>query len=186
MTPIGHSMMGLTFAAFALPVEGKTTNRILRSGGIAFAFVALANLPDWPLPGWGHDQYHISHSVFVNAGLICVAIAMARLFATNTRYGSWRFLSLAAMAWLSHLLLDSFYNHGRGIAIFWPVSSGRLKLPIPWFGNWDLKQSIVSRDNLTVFGIEFIAYAPILLAAILISYRLASLRETKMDAADRI
>ena len=170
MTPIGHSLMGLTFAAFALPVEGKPANRIARSGVVACVFVALANLPDWPLPGWGHDRYRISHSVFVNALLICAAITAVRLFASKTWLGSWRFLGLAAMAWLSHLLLDSFYNHGRGIAIFWPVSSGHLNLAMPWFRTWDLSQSVFSQRNLTVFGIEFIAYSPILLAAIVISY----------------
>ena len=176
MTPIGHSMMGLALAAFALPVESKPTDRILRTSGIAFAFVALANLPDWPLPGWGHDQYHVSHSLFVNGGLILIAIAAVRILARKTWYGSWRFLGLAAMAWLSHLLLDSFYNHGRGIVILWPISSGRLKFPIPWFENFDLSQSVFSQFNLTVFGIEFVSYTPILLAAILVSYRLRSRR----------
>ena len=172
MTPIGHSLLGLTFATFALPLDAKPTDRILRSGGIAFTFVALANLPDWPLPSWGHDKYYLSHSLFVNAGLICVVIAAVRVFASKNWFGSWRFLGLAAMAWLSHLLLDSFYNHGRGIAIFWPVSKSRLNLAMPWFANFDLSQPIFCSHNLAVFGIEFIAYAPILLAAIAISNKL--------------
>jgi hypothetical protein len=29
--------------------------------------------------------------------------------------------------------LDSLYNHGHGVAIFWPLSDVRLALPIPWF-----------------------------------------------------
>lgn len=169
MTPMGHSLLGLAFAALALPEEVRSPKRILRSGGIAFGFVALANLPDWPLPGWGHDKYHISHSLFVNLGLICIAIAAVQMFANKTWIGGWRFLGLAALAWLSHLLLDSFYNHGRGIAIFWPMSKARLNLAMPWFANWDLSQPVVSQHNLSVFGIEFLAYSPILLAAIVVS-----------------
>ena len=180
MTPIGHSMTGLALAAFALPDKGKPTKRILRSRGIAAAFVVLANLPDGPVQGWGHDQYHISHSVFVNLTLIVSVIAIVRIFASKTWFGSWRFLTLAAMAWLSHLLLDSFYNHGRGIAIFWPVSSSRLNLAMPWFANYDLSQSIVSQHNLTVFAIEFIAYLPILLAAVVISKKLR-IRKTQNE-----
>ena len=174
-------MMGLAFAAFALPVDRKPTDRILRTGGIAFAFVALANLPDWPLPGWGHDQYRVSHSLFVNGGLIVLAIVAARIFASKAWYGSWRFLGLAAMAWLSHLLLDSFYSHGRGIVILWPISNGRLKFPIPWFENFDLSQSVFSQFNLTVFGIEFVSYTPILLAAIFVSYRLRRQRRNSQN-----
>ena len=176
MTPMGHSLMGLTVAAFALPYDAKPTDRILRSGGIAFAFVALANLPDWPLPGWGHDEYHVSHSLFVNVGLICLAITAARILASKTWIGSWRFLGLASVAWLSHLLLDSFYNHGRGIGIYWPVSTGSFNLSMPWFNNFDRSQALFSPFNLSVFGVEFIAYAPILLAAIVISSKLRSRR----------
>ena len=160
-----------------MPDRDKTPGKLGRNGGIAFMFVALANLPDWPLPGWGHDSYDISHSVFVNIALICVAVFAVKILASSKWFGRGRFLSLAALAWLSHLLLDSFYNHGQGIAIYWPVSTCKLNLAMPWFGNWDLSQSVLSTHNLSVFGIEFIAYSPILLAAIVLSNKVSKRRE---------
>ena len=172
MTPIGHSLIGLSFAAFVVPVNGKASILNWRSFGIACAFVALANLPDWPLPNWGHDRYDISHSVFVNVGLIGLVVVLAKVFAKGSWFCRNRFLVLAAMAWLSHLLLDTFYNHGQGIGLFWPVSKQRLSLAMPWFDNWDLSQPVSSAHNLSVFGIEFLAYFPILLGALFISFRL--------------
>lgn len=141
---------------------------------IAGAFVAIANLPDWPLPGWGHDRYDISHSVFVNVGLIGVVVALAKILANGKWFGRKPFLTLAALAWLSHLLLDTFYNHGRGIGLFWPVSKQRLSLAMPWFGNWDLSEPVTSAHNLSVFGIEFLAYFPILAAALFCSRKVCN------------
>ena len=75
---------------------------------------------------------------------------------------------LGSAAWLSHLLLDSFYNHGRGIAIYWPFSDGRLNFSMPWFNTLDLSQSAISQHNLTVYWIEFVAYLLVLIIAIVI------------------
>ena len=72
--------MGLSLAAFAVPVNGRASILNWRSFGIACAFVALANLPDWPLPNWGHDRHDISHSIFVNVGLIGLGMLFFRLF----------------------------------------------------------------------------------------------------------
>ena len=172
MTPIGHSLMGLSLAAFAVPVNGRASILNWRNFGIACAFVALANLPDWPLPNWGHDRYDISHSVFVNVGLIGLVVVLAKVFAKGSWFCRNRFLVLAAMAWLSHLLLDTFYNHGQGIGLFWPVSKQKLSLALPWFENWDLSQPVTAPDNLSVFGIEFLAYFPVLLVALFVSFKL--------------
>ena len=44
-----------------------------KQAGLLVLFLGLAVVPDWPLPGWGHDRYAVSHSVFVNLGLILLA-----------------------------------------------------------------------------------------------------------------
>jgi len=68
-------------------------------------------------------------------------------------------------AWLSHLLLDSFYNHGRGIAIYWPLSEGRFELSMPWFstlhGSWALDD-----HTARVVAIELAFYSPLVLGAL--------------------
>jgi hypothetical protein len=35
----------------------------------------------------------------------------------RTRTGGWLVLAGGGVAWLSHLLLDTFYNHGLGLAM---------------------------------------------------------------------
>lgn len=162
MSPVGHSIVGLAFAAVALP---RRVNRKWLIG-LPIAFVALASLPDWPIPSWGHDRYDISHSIFVNISLIGLVVLLWCMVPMFRSLIHARCLCLGAAAWLSHLLLDSFYNHSRGVAICWPFSDARLNFPIPWFNTLDLSQSIASPHNLSVYIIEFMAYLPVLIMAV--------------------
>jgi hypothetical protein len=165
MSPVGHSLVGLSLASLAIPAMWSRRQKLL----IAVVFVALANLPDWPIPAWGHDRYAISHSLFVNIALIGV-VALLWSFVPRLRaLIPLRCLLLGAAGWLSHLVLDSLYNHGRGIAIFWPLSDGRLRMPIRWFSTLDVSQSAFSQHNLSVFAIELLAFAPVLVFAVLIA-----------------
>lgn len=160
MSPVGHSLTGLAIAALALPPSRKPSNLCLG----ACSFIALANLPDWPIPSWGHDRYDISHSLFVNLALIC---CVALCCQTNpARRVQPRLLLFASVAWLSHLLLDSFYQHGHGIAIGWPFLDLRLNLPFPFFHTVDLSLSPLHPTNLSVFAIEAIAFSPLLALAL--------------------
>ena len=118
---MGHGLTGAALGLLATPA-GAGRGRLLAT---LVAFAALANIPDLPLPGWGHSRYDISHSVFVNLPLALVlALALWRWRGLRLRV-----TLLGAAAWCSHLLLDSMYNHGKGVAIFWPLSAGRLALP---------------------------------------------------------
>ena len=74
-----------------------------------------------------------------------------------------RLILFGAAACLSHLLLDTFYNHGNGLAMFWPASEATLAFPIPWFET--IKSPLASVQNLKTFAIEFACYAPLLLLA---------------------
>ncbi len=97
-------------------------------------FVGMANVPDWPLPFWGHHRYDISHSIIANALLVGLAIA-GMLFWRRGRdhMGGAAVVVFAGVTWLSHILLDSLYNHSRGVAAFWPISGAHLNLALPWF-----------------------------------------------------
>ncbi len=158
MSPVGHSLTGLAIGALA------TRGWRPRDRAIALAgFVVLANLPDAPLPGWGHDAYHVSHSLAVTLALIATAgWSLRRVVPT-------RLLLAGGMAWLSHLLLDSFYNHGLGIEIGWPITSYRLNLPIPWLQTLELSQSAWSERNLSVGLLEALTFGPFLIACWLLS-----------------
>jgi membrane-bound metal-dependent hydrolase YbcI (DUF457 family) len=139
MTTVGHALTGMAIAVALAPR--------LRGVGPWAAILALgalaANLPDAPLPNWGHDRYDISHSVFVNGTLILLAALAVLAWPRGRLAARGRVALLVSLAWLSHLLLDCCYNHGQGLAMFWPLTNARLALPLPWFdvlpsGRWTL------------------------------------------------
>jgi hypothetical protein len=171
MSPVGHSIVGLAFAAIAMPALQSRTSKLF----LAAVFVAVANLPDWPIPNWGHDQYRISHSVFMNLTLIGIVGTIWLSLQTFRRAVPNRCLVLGGCAWLSHLVLDSFYNHGNGIAIYWPISKAKLNLAMPWFNNLDLSQPVMSQHNLSVFTIEFAAFSPLLAIALIVNFQIGKL-----------
>ena len=165
MTFIGHSLTGLAVAAAVLP-RGMSRRRMVI--GLA-VFALLANIPDFRLPGWGHYKYHISHSIFVNGGLVAVALlglGVARMW-KGLRIPK-RVIVGGVVAWFSHFLLDSMYNHGHGIRIYWPVSSGSLAWPVPWFSTLAHSPPPMNMHTFRVFAIELACYLPLLGAVLLV------------------
>jgi membrane-bound metal-dependent hydrolase YbcI (DUF457 family) len=159
VTTIGHSLTGLSLAALTLP-SGQSRRWYVVTTVI---FVVFANLADFPLPGWGHSAYHISHSVFVTA-LLASLMTLLLLWPTfNDRVGA-RVIAAWSIAWLSHLPLDSMYAHGQGIAIFWPFSAAHLAMPVPWFETVSLPAK--SPQNLRVFAIETMVFGAVLIACL--------------------
>ena len=170
MTPVGHTLTGIAIGLLAAP-HGWPRRGVLVSLGV---LAVLANVPDFALPGWGHDAYRISHSVFVNAALIAVAAGLV------WAVGRWRGFSIrkgllvaGVVAWLSHLLLDALYNHGLGIAIYWPVSSARLALPLPWLSTLRASPPPADLHTLTVFAIELVMFGSLLVGGLCIRILMA-------------
>jgi hypothetical protein len=153
------------------PRQASAKRRLLQYG----AFVLIANLPDLPVRGWGHDRYDISHSVVVASALFALAALVLVIWkAALVQIGGWRAFGFACAAWLSHLLLDSFYNHGQGIAIFWPLSQAHLALPIPWFSV--VNPLHLTPDVLREYLVEAASYVPLLLLAVLVKRAVAARR----------
>jgi hypothetical protein len=157
MTTVGHSLLGLSLGAMAIPRGWSRRPKLLAFGVLGL----LAGGPDLPTPFWGHGQYLISHSIFVNLGLIAgVAALAAALPRLRAALGGWPLVCAGAAAWLSHFLLDSFYSHGRGVRIFWPLSRDALNLPVPWFDV--LYLGIPPHAALRIFAVEFAFYGSLL------------------------
>lgn len=157
MSPVGHTLTGLAIGLGVVPAAWTR-----RSQAVAFGcFALLANAPDLPLPGWGHERYDISHSVFVTAMgcllLSLVSYSLLKRFKLSPR----RWLLAGCGAWYSHLLLDTFYNHGKGLAMFWPLSNSRVALPIPWFQTLTA-ESVLCWRNFRVGAIELVCYGTLL------------------------
>ena len=125
--------------------------------------VAFANVSDFPLPGWGHNAYHVSHSIFVTA-LLASLMALLLFWPTFHAKVGVNVIAAWSIAWLSHLPLDSMYSHGLGIAIFWPFSHAHLAMPVPWFETISLPAR--SKHNLRVFGIETMVFGATLISCL--------------------
>lgn len=161
MTPVGHSLTGLALGVLGAPREASRRAR----AAYAALFVVLPNAPDLPLPGWGHSDYVVSHSLLANAALAALA---ARLVVASPRLlahlGGTRGLACAALAWMSHMLLDAFYNHHKGVGIYWPFSSAHLDLGLPWFRT--LHSARFDALTARILLVEAFFYGVVLLAAI--------------------
>jgi membrane-bound metal-dependent hydrolase YbcI (DUF457 family) len=164
MTQFGHSITGVSCGFFFMPRGLKTWQTL----ALLFSFAVAANIPDLAIKGWGHENYHISHSLFVNTGILglfILCLLIARRFSRlEIRY---TVLIGLSCAWLSHLLLDSFYNHGLGIEIFWPFSGAALALPIPWLSVRDTTIPYLAMANLKIYLIEVATFVPVLFLGIL-------------------
>jgi membrane-bound metal-dependent hydrolase YbcI (DUF457 family) len=168
MTQVGHALTGTAIAVMCLPEKTSLRYRFFHFA----AFMALSLVPDYRFENWGHNRYDISHSLFVNLLWIsALVILLAMLSKARITIGGWTVIAAGGAAWLSHLLLDSFYNHGKGIAIFWPLSKARLVLPIPWLSVVKQLPPPVTRELLQILLIEFVTFSPLVLLAILIRKR---------------
>ena len=159
VTTVGHSLTGLSIAVLTLPREQSLRWYVL----MGLCFVFFANVPDFSLPGWGHGFYHVSHSVFMTL-LLASLLALLFLWPTFRVPVGGRVIVVWSAAWLSHMVLDSMYAHGRGIAIFWPFSDAHLAMPVPWFET--LQMPARSAHNLRVFAIEAMVYGATLVACV--------------------
>jgi membrane-bound metal-dependent hydrolase YbcI (DUF457 family) len=168
MTPVGHTITGLAAAAAVFP-SGLSRRRT--AAGLA-VIVLLANIPDLRIAGWGHYAYHISHSIFVTGGLIAIALLGLRVVSMcgGPRVPKYLLVGGAA-AWLSHLLLDTLYAHGHGLAMFWPFSSWALALPVPLFSGLGSCRRVLTLPGLRTVAIEFLCFSP-LLAGVLVIRRI--------------
>lgn len=161
MTPVGHTLTGLALGYAFLPSD---ISKSRRASWLACSAI-FANAPDLPLPFWGHDRYDISHSIFTTAIAVSLCVLLAWLVSAPNRKVDKKLILVCTVAWFSHLLLDTFYNHGQGLAVFWPISERRIALPIQWFSTMRVEH-LISMHNLKVFAIEGGVYGVLLLTAV--------------------
>jgi hypothetical protein len=163
MTTLGHGITGATIGVLVVPSAWRPWAK----AALVVSYAVLANMPDLHVSNWGHHRYDISHSVFVNSAIV-VALAVPVFVALRIRRikeARWIVLGAAA-AWLSHLLLDTFYNHHLGLAMFWPFSDARVSLTIPWFESLSGPLQHFGRRTARVLLIELASYGPLFAAAL--------------------
>lgn len=164
MTFVGHSLVGASVAVAAMPYSMSAGRWVLAVN----VFILLSYLPDMPLPFWGHPHYAVSHSLLVNLLLMTACfIAWISVEPIRRRVPS-RLFAAGIAAWGSHFLLDALYRGSDGVAVFWPFSNAVVNLPLPWFDYFVPSLGVFHGHNLSVFGIEAIAYLPVLLTVVIV------------------
>jgi len=182
MTTLGHGLTGIALGVLAAP---RSWTRA-RQGWLLFLFVGLSVVPDWPLPGWGHFSYRVSHSLLVNLLLIgLAAAAYARSRRARRLLGGWPVFVFGALAWLSHFVLDAMYSHGKGVAVLWPLSDARLNLGLPWFrtlpsGWWNDPGTLAS-----ILAVEAACYGGVLVLCVVLRWLWERRRASARDATSR-
>jgi membrane-bound metal-dependent hydrolase YbcI (DUF457 family) len=129
--------------------------------------IAVANLPDWPIAGWGHYRYHISHSIIVN-GLAMVSLGLAVGAFEGRIVQKYPLVAIGiTVAWLSHFLLDSLYVN-TSLEMFWPVSAAGVSLPVPWLKTMPHVPPPFDAQVLRVFALEVLTFGPPLVLALVL------------------
>ena len=163
MTNVAHTLTGLTLGVACMPAQKPKKWKAVYLCLCAL----LANFPDLQLPFWGHGGYYrVSHSLFINLALVFLLV-LPFFFAKRLRGeagGAWAVTGFA-LAWMSHLLLDTFYNVKKGLMMFWPLSEARVSLAMPWF---NVVTEYFSVRTLRIVLIEVAFYGGILALVIVL------------------
>jgi len=162
MTSLGHSLVGASIGLVCMPGLKKAHHRLLFLVGI----IAVASLPDWPIPGWGHYRLHISHSVVVNGGIMLLLVLGLRGFAGATLPTYRPVLVGMPITWMSHFLLDTLYVDSS-MAIFWPLSDSAVSLPVPWLKTMPHVPPPFDRQILLIFWYEILTFLPFFILAVI-------------------
>lgn len=167
MTQVGHILTGISIGVVFIPERKKARWKLVYFS----IFSLLALVPDFRFKYWGHDRYYISHSIFTNTlAIILVIMLLYSRKGLITQLGGWRVIAGGSFAWLSHLLLDTFYNHGKGLAMFWPFSEARVALPVAWFSVVENVPPPITWDTVRIMLIELACYGTLLLCVLALKW----------------
>lgn len=161
MTPIGHTLTGLAIGYLAVPRDTPPKQKAITLG----VFALLASAPDLPFPYWGHNDYRISHSLIMTTlGILLIGGFFAFKYRGRPPFTP-TMLIAGAIAWYSHIFLDTLYNHAIGLEVGWPLFDYRMSWPVPWLSPGN-KLDVFSMHNVKVALFEFLTFGPLLMFAV--------------------
>ena len=161
--PLAHALVGASTAAALRPASQPQWKPILIGAflGICPDFDYALNMMRISGGGWHHGFTHSIAFAFL-LGLLTVVVL---------REWKVRSFVLFSAAAASHTLLDYLITESRGVALWWPFTDHRYKLEIanPIDYTWS-NASIweASADVLKITLVEFMIFAPIFLAVVLL------------------
>jgi inner membrane protein len=160
MASLGHVAVGMAAARLgAVPRDKK--------GALALSMLlwsALSMLPDADVIGlsfgvrygapWGHRGATHSFAFSLALGIGIGAVAALR------RRSGLRTAVLASLVLVSHALLDTLTDGGRGCALFWPLSDARHFAPYRPIPVAPIGFGFLSTRGLRVALVELVLFAP--------------------------
>jgi membrane-bound metal-dependent hydrolase YbcI (DUF457 family) len=149
----------------------KASKRSAVALGVFTAIAAdLDFLPQWL---WNAPSHRgIRHSLGM-AAIVCLGIA--GIFSMRYRQGFWAAFRLGMIASASHLCLDLLTTGGKGIPVFWPLSSTRISSSMVIFPQVYHSEGLLYAGHIPVLLFEG-AYAVSLLW---ITYKLVHFYQAK-------
>ncbi|MEL7316457.1 MAG: metal-dependent hydrolase [Cyanobacteria bacterium J06559_3] len=179
-SPIAHSITGYAIAKIFSSQTAcfKPVRMVVFLGAIFIANVADI---DFTFQFLTHASLHRgpTHSI---AALIVVALLLGWLSAALKRSLIIPTLGLAGCIYGSHLVLDFFTAGGSGLQLFWPISDGFWRSPLPLFPAVHHSRGLFDVSHLFFIAYE-LSYASIVFKAMQ-SFE-SKHRNPKLDANSR-
>ena len=185
-SPLGHILFGAGVYLGTI----RDQDRSWRRWGVALLSSIAADFDFLPgmligVPGAFH--HGASHSILFAFLFGAVLWLLARMWAPDEEAA--RPAMVAVLAYASHVILDlvSVSNGGRGLPLFWPISSERFGSDLGIFGHFnhaglrDGIWSVVRWDNVPALTKELIVSGVLLLLVIWIRRRTVQSRSSALE-----
>ena len=175
MTSLGHTLVGVSIAMLCTPAKYDMRRRMM----VISAVILIASLPDWPIPGWGHQHLDISHSIIVNMALLLCLLVAAGWRTGKMLQQNRKLVVGIIIAWMSHFLLDTLYGDSS-LHMLWPVSEVGVSLPVPWLKTMPHVPPPFDQSIMTIFLFETMTFLPLVLVASVLCLRKKSQKRSKL------
>jgi membrane-bound metal-dependent hydrolase YbcI (DUF457 family) len=135
-SPLAHSTMGYVIYRMAKDrSSGQGLGKVGPLPNLLILTVGLSLLPDIDsiagvaLGDFGRYHNGPTHSLFVG---LAVALLVAGVAQWTRRSGFFYWFAIASLCYQSHVIFD-FFTVGRGVLLFWPLTSARFQSPVRLF-----------------------------------------------------
>ncbi len=178
-SPIAHAAMGyLIYRGFRVHLPREASQRVGPVPHLLIAAVVLSLLPDFDaVPGiltgeLGRFHNQFSNSLFVGIG-VALSVGVIAWLLKRSNFATWFFFAL--VCYEVHVLMD-YATVGRGVMLFWPLSSERFESPVKLFYGLHWSYGWVSASHLLTLVTEIVFIAFVGLALYLVQKQLKTWR----------
>lgn len=149
-SPIAHTTMGyLIYKIFQARRPKHSKGRLGLLPRLLLVMVGLSLLPDLDsvvgllLRDFGRYHNNGSHSLFIG---LAVAFVISGLVWWKKRSGVAYWFVVVLLCYQFHIILD-FFTFGRGVMLFWPLSSARFASPLKLFYGFHWSDGLISINH---------------------------------------